>query len=123
MPHDVHPEPGSAHLRTLREACGLTAQSAADLCGVSLRSWQYWESPDSTAAIKPDVRAKLDELLALKRQAAALMARGGGPLVRYVDESRLRAQVPEFDGPLGTWNSAVGAAAEELGDEALVVWG
>ena len=34
----------AAHLKTLRESLGLTAQWVADQAGVRLRSVQYWES-------------------------------------------------------------------------------
>ncbi len=38
--------PTPSQIRETRQAAGLTQQQAADLIGVVLRTWAYWESGD-----------------------------------------------------------------------------
>lgn len=100
----------SAHLKTVRELLGLTAQSAAQLAGVSLRTWQNWESSQLDRVVRPEVSALLSERLAhlVGRVAGTLdatngLSRGGGQtlrLRRYDSEEFLREEHPEFPGGL-----------------------
>lgn len=100
----------------MRETAGLTLQAPADLAGVSLRDWQYWDSPDSVAEIRDDVYALLDHLLSEKASRVvdildsleALDAEfdaGNGEaavvsLVRYRSQAQLDRVHPEFPGGL-----------------------
>lgn len=120
---DLPPEfrPGSAHLRTMREAAGLTVEGAADLVGVSRRSWQHWESPDSEQGIKDDVYETLARLI--DRKAAMVTAAvealettaeeegfdpDDGPvtLIRYRSPEQLERAHPGFEGGIGAHNTS-----------------
>ncbi|CPR93730.1 DUF1870 family protein [Mycobacteroides abscessus] len=129
---------GSAHLRTMREAAGQTMQAAADLAGVSLRTWQYWESPDSTGAIKEDVFALLDELLQIKASRVADVLdtvedlddefenEDGSPalvsLVRYRSQEHLDRVHPGYPGGIGLQNAILAVLLEELRERVVVSW-
>ncbi|WP_018600998.1 DUF1870 family protein [Mycobacterium sp. 155] len=132
------PSLGSAHLRTMREAAGLTLQAAADLAGVSLRTWQYWESPDSTQEIKEDVFALLDHLLQEKASRVADILdkleeldaefdAGDGEvavvsLVRYRSQEQLDRVHRGFPGGIGLHNAMLAVLVEELDGRAVVSW-
>lgn len=131
------PVRGSAHLRTLREAAGLTLQAASDLAGVSLRAWQYWESPDSTQPIKPDVYALLSGLVDRKAEMVdAMLDRletmdsefgddGDEPIVqltRYRSQEQLDRVDPGFPGGIGAHSAVLAAILDVLGDRVLISW-
>lgn len=105
-------------------------QTAADLCGVSLRTWQYWESPASEQTIKPDVRKLLGDLLERKSELVAefLASVGedgdGAPvvLVRYRSQEELDRHRPGFPGGFGLHNAIIAALLEQLGERAVVQW-
>ncbi|ART70698.1 hypothetical protein BTO20_21075 [Mycobacterium dioxanotrophicus] len=126
----------SAHLRTMREVAGLSMRAAADLCGVSLRTWQYWESPGSDQSIKDDVYELLDGLLRRKSQmvqqfldaVADLDARHSADeippvsIVRYRSQTELEEVYPDFPGGIGLHNAVVSSVLDALGERLVVQW-
>lgn len=121
----------SAHLKTLREACGLTLNEAADLAGVSLRSWQYWESPDYEGGIKPDVLNALNGYLIILDEAAGNFDTAieslpeGTPvtLTRYRTEEALLRNHPDWVGGLSLHNAVVRYLLTLYADlDVTVVW-
>lgn len=107
----------SAHLGILRRAVGLNVQQAADLSGVSLRTWQYWEAGESP--VKPDVAAKFEKLLDLtlaniRATDEALEQLENTPaedapivLTRYRNQAALDRAHPRFPGGLNAHNQMV----------------
>lgn len=125
----------SATLRTMRETVGLTAQQAADLAGVSLRTWQYWESPDGPDA-KDDIGKVLASLLSrvISSVDAALDMLDSLPpegnlrpvtLTRYRTQSDLNDAHPNFHGGLSAHNALIGHMLVVMTGEGFtptVVW-
>lgn len=95
-----------AHLKTLRESLGISAQWLADQAGVQRRTVQHWESGRST--VPADVAAMIERLDAdfermsdaAVEQAKAAKAEHGAPesvdLVRYRTDAALWAAHPEM---------------------------
>lgn len=122
----------SATLKTLRELVGLSQQQAADLVGVSLRSWQYWESPTGPNA-KPDVAAALVGRLTRIQDVVDSIPdynRMSEPptevvVTRYRSEADLNAAHPGYPGGLVAHAAAIRqivARLDSLGVEGRVVW-
>ncbi|WP_276005923.1 DUF1870 family protein [Mycolicibacterium frederiksbergense] len=114
-------------MRTLREATGLTMQTAAHLAGVSLRTWQYWESPATDQPIKPDVELLLVNLLAHKAQQveeviAALGDSDPAIVLRYRSQAEMDQALPGFPGGIGLHNAVIAEVLTAVGDRAVVVW-
>ncbi|WP_087003604.1 DUF1870 family protein [Gulosibacter sp. 10] len=125
--------PSTAHLKTLREETGLTLNEAADLAGVSLRTWKYWESPERDQPARPDVIEQLERILAVQDRGidAVLEAHGSIPedtvmtLTRYRTDGALARSHPGFPGGLSAHTAMIGRCVRELrseGRDAIVVW-
>lgn len=102
-------------------------QVAAELAGVSLRTWQYWESPATDQPIKPDVELLLVNLLAHKAQQVEEMVAALGDsdpaiVVRYRSQVELDQALPTFPGGIGLHNAVIAAVLTAVGDRAVVVW-
>lgn len=128
-------EPGPAHLRTLREAVGLSAQQAAAIADVALRTWQYWETGDAPAKI--DAIAKLEDLLALTLSNIASMDEAleqiedtpaeDAPIIltRYRNQAALDRAHPAFPGGISAHSAMIAnmlVHLRSLDFEVLVLW-
>lgn len=58
----------SDQLKTSREKAGLTSASAAKLCGVSPRTWAYWEAGERLPATEKTAITRERVLAKLKHQ-------------------------------------------------------
>lgn len=126
----------SAHLKTLREACGLSQREAVAYIGKgSLRTWKFWEAHDTELPIKPDVLEALENLLAWQQTRIdhsvdlALEVQEDAPrlkntfgelvappitLTRYRTQQLLDMHHPGYKGGLGSHTKVVECVFREL---------
>jgi DNA-binding XRE family transcriptional regulator len=115
----------SAEYRTLREACGLSQQGAADFHDVALRTVVHWETGRNN--IPPKAAQKLRELNeAIERSVAVIVAKTrelsdqhGKPdavaLARYRTAEDYAGSRPDSEGlPWACHNALIGRALVAL---------